>query len=299
MKTKTSDSINTSALSKTAGRDRAGGSAKFRTEVLEKRSNQWLGKTTLALPLSFAVYSTSALSLAAVIVAFLIFGSYAQTETVSAVITPEGGPAKVFSTTSGTIAVEHVHEGDLVSQGAPLFSIRKLQESSPTSAVASIPDSRASNSNTFEIIKAPVSGRVYALAKHTGDDVSSYGTEPIATIAADNALEVVAKVTSAVQARVNTGTPVQVELDAFKGRPRGRLSARVTVVAAEPTEDFDLMSGGMKRSYKVVLRIDSSALTYPRHELLGKAVQVKFMLEKRKLYQWLLDPLQTLFDNYN
>lgn len=267
------------------------GRAKFRDEALIQRSNQWLGKTTLAVPLSFAVYSAVALSLAALIVSFLVLGSYAQTETVSAVITPEGGVAKVLATESGEITEVFVREGDQVSAGAPLFRIRKLQEKPAADAAAVA----AKSTDLFEVIKAPASGRVYALANQTGDVIHSYSTEPIATIAADAVLVVDTAVSAAVQARVRTGTAVQVELDAFKGRPRGRLSAQVIAVAAEPAEAFDFKTGGSTRSYKVVLRIDTAALSFPRDELLGKTVQVKFLLEKRRLYQWLLDPLQTLF----
>jgi hypothetical protein len=45
------------------------------------------------------------------------------------------------------------------------------------------------------------------------------------------------------------------------------------------------------------MRIDTSDSNIPSDELLGKTVQVKFLLEKRKLYEWLIDPLKTLFGN--
>jgi len=269
------------------------GRAKFRNEVLAQRSNQWLGKTSLAVPISFWIYASAALSLAALIVAFLAFGSFSQTETGSGVISPEGGVTKVLTTASGEITEVLVREGDQVSAGASLFRVRILQkkpaENEAVVAATNIP------TDLFEVIKAPVNGRVYTLAKRTGDVIHSYNTEPVATIAADAALVVEVAVSAAVQARTRTGRTVQLELDMFKGRPQGSLHAQVIAVSAESTEAFDFKSGGTTRSYKVVLRIDAEALSFPRDELLGKTAQVKFVLEKRRLYQWLLDPLQTLF----
>lgn len=289
--------LNTNSTTPNATPERNGviSSTRFRKEVMEQRTKQWLGKTTLALPLSFAVYSAAALGLVAAIITFLIFGSFAQTESVSAVIAPEGGVTKVLASVEGDVSKILVHEGDRVSKGTPLFRIRTLQGQFATEAEEPVQKKRSGNTEVFETIKAPVSGRVYTLSTQTGDKVSVYNREPIATIAADNSLMLLANVTSAVQAHVHTGTIVQVELDAFKGRPQGKLHAQVVSVAAEPSETFDLLTGGNKLSYKVAMRIDSDTISYPRDELLGKTVKVKFALEKRRLYQWLLDPLQTLF----
>jgi multidrug resistance efflux pump len=272
--------------------------ARFRDEVIAERSNQWLGKLTLARPLSFAIYSTAAFCLTSCIIAFLAFGSYAKTESVSAVIAPENGPTEVSSAVAGTVSEVFVHEGDRVSKGTPLFRVQVAKDQAAADGKAGrSSDMTAVNAESFETVKAPVSGRIYRLAAKTGGTVSAYDREPIATIAADDALIIEAKVMSAVQAAVNTGEFVQVELDAFKGRKKANLTALVVAVAAEPAEDFDLMSGGTKRSYKVVMRIDTSDSNIPSDELLGKTVQVKFLLEKRKLYEWLIDPLKTLFGN--
>lgn len=269
--------------------------AKFRSHVLEQRSNQWLGKSSLALPISFTIFSASALGLVGLIISFLIFGSYTRTESVSAVIAPQNGIVKVIATTSGEVTDVYVHEGDRVIKNAPLFRVRKslnLTNTVPTNQAKSTIDSLL-----FEVIKSPASGRIYALPTKIKDQISSYQSEPIATVALADRLAVEAAVTSAVQAKVKKGSPVQLEIDAFKGRPQGRLNAEVIAVAAAPTDEFDLMTGGNKRSYKVFIRINTAGLAYPHDELLGKTVKVKFLLEKRKLYQWLLDPLQTLFSN--
>ncbi len=271
------------------------GRAKIRREVVTERSNQWLGKTTLAIPLMFRVYAPVALCLAALILAFLVFGRYAQTESVSAIIAPDGGPAKVFSDQSGVVTEVFVRPGDKVGVGALLFRIRKRHEPDSLDTLVPLETQKATGGASFFVVEAPVGGRVYKLEAKVGDQTQNFKSEPMATIAADSALIVEAKVTSVVQARVRIGTPVQLELDAFNGRPEGTLKAQVIAVAAEPTDVFDFSTGGSARSYNVVLRIDATTLAIPSDELLGKTVQVKFALEKRRLYQWLLDPLQRLF----
>lgn len=272
--------------------------ARFRNEVLAERSNQWLGKVTLARPLSFAIYSTAASGLTALIVAFLAFGSYAKTESVGAVIEPENSPVKVSCPVAGTVTKVFAHEGDRVSRGAPLFRLQvAMDQAAPDGKAGRSSAITAISAASFETVKAPVTGRIYDFSAKAGGTVSAYDPESIATIAAEGALIIEAKVIPAVQAAVNRGESVQVEVDAFKGRPKAKLKAMVVSVAAKPTEDFDLMSGGTKRSYKVVMRVDTSDLKIPSDELLGKTVQVKFVLEKRKLYEWLVDPLKDLFGN--
>ena len=108
--------------------DSAMGRALFRQEVLRGRSNQWLGKSTLAVPVSFAVYSVSALGLIGLITAFLAFFSYSPTENVNAVIVPKSGISKVFGAQAGVVVTRYVREGQRISAGTPIVAVRAQGE---------------------------------------------------------------------------------------------------------------------------------------------------------------------------
>ena len=59
------------------------------------------------------------------LLAFLRWGRYAQTETVTGVLIPAGGYTKVFSGSGGTAEALHVLEGDSVRRGDVLLTLRR------------------------------------------------------------------------------------------------------------------------------------------------------------------------------
>ena len=183
------------------------GRAELRAEVLAERTNQWLGKTKLAMPVVFWLYSGTALVLATLVLTFLIFGSYAQTELASGIIGPKGGPKKVNVEKEGEVTSVYVHEGDRVSAGDPLFQIR-LSTTVAKSDILASSSSETVGQNKLETIKAPVGGLIYAFSLNVGDNVLPSSSEPPITIAEDGALVTQIAVSVSAQARLSVGSLV-------------------------------------------------------------------------------------------
>ncbi len=300
------------------------GSGLFRKEVLRVRSNQWLGKTSLAVPASFAIYSVSSIVLVVLIAAFLAFFSYSSIETVNAVIVPKSGITKVFGTESGVVVTRYVNGGERIRKGASIVSVRPQGEEGAqnNAAVRPVPAGRpgasapvpvdasgtsagvrdggidrrlesASDVESTVDIRAPADGMVYQVNKDVGENF--YDFEYLASIAADGDLSVSALVSPAAHARLEIGTPVRMELEAFSGRRIGMLSGQVIAIATGPTERGDSPMRKQEHAYEVVVLVDLGTSSLPREKLLGKVVKIRFPMQKRKLYEWLLDPLQALF----
>jgi hypothetical protein len=47
--------------------------------------------------------------------------------------------------------------------------------------------------------------------------------------------------------------------------------------------------------YKLRIKVDLTSSTFKREELLGKVVEIKLPLEKRKIYQLFFDPMKNIF----
>jgi len=101
----------------------------FRQEAIDAHRAKIWGEVTLSLPISLTV-TTAFLSLCVLGVAILIAtGSYARKEHVPGFLAAHLGVANIIAPRTGTIAVLHVKEGDLVEKGAPLITINVEQSS--------------------------------------------------------------------------------------------------------------------------------------------------------------------------
>ncbi|HHS1628293.1 TPA: HlyD family secretion protein [Neisseria meningitidis] len=95
----------------------------FRPEVFQAKKNRWTGQIVLVRPFSLQFLTFFAVSLAAILVAFLIFGSYTNKTTVTGQLLPTTGVVRVYSQDMGVIAHQHVMNGDFVKKGDVLFTL--------------------------------------------------------------------------------------------------------------------------------------------------------------------------------
>jgi hypothetical protein len=271
----------------------------FRADVVAKGAEHLVGRTTLAVPLPFAWYSMAAMSLVAMVVAFLALGSYTKTEVSESVILTEAGLAKVKGASDGVIAELHVREGERVNAGSPLVGLRVEREASAgNDGDPGVLDSSADGiklESKVVVVKSPTDGVVYQLPIGVGSSYSQYFD--IAVIATKGDLSVATQVSAAAQSRLKIGDQVAMTLDAYKGGPRARIMGRVASIALSPTEVYARETRTMLRTYKVLIKLDASQPGHSRGALLGKTVSIKIPVQKRKMYQWLLDPMKTLFGN--
>lgn len=267
-------------------------------EAMHRHSNHAQGKTTLAVPLPFAWYSAAALSLIALIVAFLVFGSYTTTEIKDAVIVTDAGLVRVKGKSEGTIVKLYVREGDRVRAEAPLVGLRiERQRDDQADAFEAVVSDESENTPKLESkivdIKSPVDGVVYQLPMSVGSTYSPYFDA--AVVAAAGNLSVTTQVSAMAQSRLRVGDKITLVLDAFKGRKNANISGRITSIALAPTEIYVREMRTFLRTYKVEIKIDLGSTSHSRQALLGKTVAIKIPVQKRKMYQWLFDPLRALF----
>jgi membrane fusion protein len=89
----------------------------FRREALEAKGDAFLGTTVLRPPLSFAAWSTIAALLAAVVIAFLIFGEYTKRAHMVGITAQDAGLIKLLAPAPGLVVERRVVEGQTVRSG--------------------------------------------------------------------------------------------------------------------------------------------------------------------------------------
>lgn len=92
----------------------------FRSEALEAQRGHWLGCISLAQPVRLWLLTLGAGLAAAVLLAFLLLGSYTRRSSVSGQVVPSAGLATVLAPASGVVVDLRVHEGERVNAGAQL-----------------------------------------------------------------------------------------------------------------------------------------------------------------------------------
>ena len=99
----------------------------FRTEVIDAQRDRLVGTVVAAVPPSSRLYTGLLLAVAAIIVGFLIFGSYASRAQVRGIIAYDAGIARVYPSAPAEIRQIHVRNGDVVSAGQPLVTLSLAQ----------------------------------------------------------------------------------------------------------------------------------------------------------------------------
>lgn len=102
----------------------------FRPAALSARHVNWLGDIILIRPISFGFLTALAAVLAAIIVAFLFWGTYTKRTPVSGQLIPDSGLVKVYVPQSGIVLQKHVSEGQAVKQGELLYVVSSERQSS-------------------------------------------------------------------------------------------------------------------------------------------------------------------------
>jgi membrane fusion protein len=95
----------------------------FRREVLEAQRGSWLGSVSLAQPLQVWVLTAAAIALAALVVLYLVLGSYTRRSTVPGQLVPSLGLATVLAPVTGVVSELSAAEGDRVTAGQTLAVI--------------------------------------------------------------------------------------------------------------------------------------------------------------------------------
>jgi membrane fusion protein len=120
----------------------------FRQEVIDARRGEWLGSIIVAAPLSRWLLATLALTLATVILLFLLLGHYTRRETVAGQLVPSAGLLNVVAPDAGTITRLNVRDGQRVRKDEVLLRLSSEQDS------AALGDTHALVGRQLEIQRA-------------------------------------------------------------------------------------------------------------------------------------------------
>ena len=102
----------------------------FRPAALNARQVKWLGDIVLVRPLSFSTLTVFAVALAAIVVAFVFWGTYTKRSTVPGQLIPDTGLVKVHVPQPGIVVQKHVTEGQSVRRDDVLYVLSSERQSS-------------------------------------------------------------------------------------------------------------------------------------------------------------------------
>ncbi len=92
----------------------------FRKEAIDAQREKFLGEASIAQPVRLWVYTAVALTIAALVVGYAIWGQYTRRERVQGYLASAVGAALVRLPDAGVVSDVMVREGDVVAAGAPL-----------------------------------------------------------------------------------------------------------------------------------------------------------------------------------
>jgi hypothetical protein len=142
-------------------------------------------------------------------------------------------------------------------------------------------------------LTSPMDAIVYQLPMDAGNNYNPYAA--VVKLAGDGDLVVSTLVSAEAHALLHPRDPVELRLQAFKGTPQARLQGHVASIAMTPTELFVRKEMKTEFKYKVTISVDPASKSGRSDALLGEQLEIRLPVRKRRMYQWLFDPLKTLF----
>ncbi|MFZ6781090.1 biotin/lipoyl-binding protein, partial [Undibacterium sp. Ji83W] len=121
----------------------------FRPEVTAALGSQWMGSIRLAQPLSAALIAIVALIIAAVLIAYITFGSITKKARVTGITVPVGGQLSVAAPNAGILLTTHVKEGEQVKPGQILFTLSTERQNSQGEITALVAQQLASRADSM------------------------------------------------------------------------------------------------------------------------------------------------------
>lgn len=121
----------------------------FRPEVTAALGSQWMGSIRLAQPLSASLIAIVALVIAAVLVAYITFGSITKKARVTGITVPVGGQISVAAPNAGILLTSHVTEGEQVKAGQILFTLSTERQNSQGEITALVAQQLASRADSM------------------------------------------------------------------------------------------------------------------------------------------------------
>jgi biotin carboxyl carrier protein len=263
---------------------------------MSRSTDQGIGQIILATPVSFTVYAWSAAGLTLSLSLVLGLCSHAVTEKTDAVIVPENGITSIRTDEAGILVDYLVDQGDKVVIGQPIAKFQRLSiAASDEYSTEEQPDaaSAARTPQTMFDLVSQMDGSFYRSDKQIGEFAGV--SEPIAMIARDGPLSVKLMVSEKARRALRVGTKLPVTIESYKPRREKIIDGTVVFTANAPTQSTNYATMETTTQYQIVVRLDGNHSPASRNELLGRSVKARIIVEKKKLYQWIFDPIGALF----
>lgn len=111
--------------------------SRFREEVRLNAEGRRFGQIVLIRPVSFALLTTVAVVVSAVVLSYLFLATYAKKASLAGTLVPASGTIRVVAPQSGLVRERRVTEGERVAAGEPLLRLvdaRATQDDGPVGA---------------------------------------------------------------------------------------------------------------------------------------------------------------------
>lgn len=102
----------------------------YRAAALNANKTKWLGEIVLIRPVSYRYLTAVAAMCAAVVMIFLVWGTYTKRSTVVGQLLPDSGLVKIYAPQVGIVLEKHVAEGQTVKKGDILYVLSSERQSS-------------------------------------------------------------------------------------------------------------------------------------------------------------------------
>jgi multidrug efflux pump subunit AcrA (membrane-fusion protein) len=259
----------------------------FRAQALKYATVRQYGSIVLLRPPILSWLTALLCLVALAILLFFSLASYTRKEQVSGVLMPNGGLIRVQATQAGVMRQVRVTEGQEVRAGDVLFVL--------ANGAAGI-DRIGDEAQSVIAVRAPQAGMVSGIIAQPGQAFAM--GQVLANLSpAGSLLEAELYVPSQAAGFAKVGMPVQIRYRAYPFQKFGQFQGRISEISRSPLGGEE-WPGGAGRSTEPLYRIrvalpqQSVSIDGQNQALMaGMVLDASLLLETRKLYEWVLEPL--------
>ena len=301
----------------------------FRPEALDGQRQSWLGGIQLIRPLPLSLLAAFSMAVAALTLGYGFVGEYTRKAHLSGVLVSEPGLIRLMPPQEAAVVYAYAREGQTVQQGDLLFVLevaRAAQRGESQGAGLQVPPAgepgpaaQAPEAGVLTRqripIRAPQDGVLTAVRATPGQRVSP--TSSLASIAPAQArlqAELYAPVGAIGLLRAQQA--VLLRYEALPHPQFGPYSGRVLQVSRAPMAGSELaalspptkeagaaaagLTGGPNAAeplYRITVALDPQAVSADGQALplaAGMRLEADVLLERRRLIEWLFEPLRGL-----
>jgi multidrug efflux pump subunit AcrA (membrane-fusion protein) len=277
----------------------------FRVQALAYATVRQYGSIVLLRPAGLAWLTGVFCLIAVAILVFFATADYTRKEQASGVLMPALGLIRVQSLQPGLVLEVRVHEDQPVHAGDVLFVLAGAavppqdcrDEASARRQVDAIEQGRAgTGAPKAMLVRALQAGVVSGVTTQPGQTVTV--GQVLANLSpAGSPLVAELYVSSRAAGFARPGMPVQIRYQAYPFQKFGQFQGTVNEVSRSPLADAPGAEGARRPGealYRIrvaLARQDVSLAGEARPLMAGMALDASLLLETRKLYEWVLEPL--------